>query len=163
MALVGNMIADAFGGNPSTVNYAIFTAAFSMLSLFYLLPASMSASWVIHPILMVVVDALNAIFFFCGGIAMAAQLHAHSCSNQVSPAIPWSKMSLSNLFRPTSIVTKLPTAPPTVRSAVVRPRPRRPSSGLLGLVIWSRSFSRSSCRDPPARVAELPAPVLVLP
>lgn len=86
MALVGNMIADAFGGNPSTVNYAIFTSAFSMLSLFYLIPASMSASWVIHPILMVVVDALNTIFFFCGGIAMAAQLHAHSCSNQVSPS-----------------------------------------------------------------------------
>lgn len=83
MALVGNMIADSFGGNnPATVNYAIFTSTFSLLTLFYLIPASMSSAWVIHPVIMIVVDALNAIFFLAGGIALAADLHVHSCSNQ---------------------------------------------------------------------------------
>lgn len=84
MALIGNMIAEAFAGNPSTVNYAMYTAAFSMLSLFYLVPASINTDWAIHPIIMIVVDVLNAIFFFTVAIALAAKLECHDCSNHVS-------------------------------------------------------------------------------
>lgn len=84
MALVGNMIADAFAGNPSTVNYAMYTAAFSMFSLLYLVPASINTDWALHPIIMIVVDVLNAIFFFCAAIALAAKLGCHDCSNRVS-------------------------------------------------------------------------------
>ncbi|KAI9825015.1 MAG: hypothetical protein M1819_006526 [Sarea resinae] len=82
MALVGNMIATAFSGNPSGVNYAMFVSAFSMLSLFYLIPASFIDAVVIHPLIMVVLDVLNAIFFLCGGIDLAARLHVHSCGNK---------------------------------------------------------------------------------
>ncbi|KAJ5683415.1 hypothetical protein N7462_006580 [Penicillium macrosclerotiorum] len=82
MALVGNMIAEAFAGNPGTVNYAMYTSAFSMVTLFYLVPASWNSDWAFHPIIMIVVDALNCIFFFCAGIALAAKLRCHSCSNE---------------------------------------------------------------------------------
>ncbi|KAI9708178.1 MAG: hypothetical protein M1820_004132 [Bogoriella megaspora] len=81
MALVGNMIATAFSGNPSIVNYDMFVSVFGMLSLFYLIPATLRDSFMIHPIFMIVLDVLNTIFFFCGGVATAAELHVHSCSN----------------------------------------------------------------------------------
>ncbi|KKK23887.1 hypothetical protein P175DRAFT_0480503 [Aspergillus ochraceoroseus IBT 24754] len=82
MALIGNMIAGAFAGNPATVNYAMFVSAFSMFTLFYLVPASFNLDWAIHPIIMIVIDTLNAIFFLTAGIALAAKLEAHSCSNR---------------------------------------------------------------------------------
>ncbi|KAF7121964.1 hypothetical protein CNMCM5793_009518 [Aspergillus hiratsukae] len=81
MALIGNIIAMAFAGNPATVNYAMFVSAFSMVSLFYLIPASINTSWAIHPIIMVVLDVLNNIFFLTSGIALAARLECHDCSN----------------------------------------------------------------------------------
>lgn len=83
MALVGNMIDDAFSGNPSSVNYVMFTAAFSMFTLIYLIAGTLNPDWAIHPIIMIAVDALNCIFFFCAAIALAARLGAHSCSNPV--------------------------------------------------------------------------------
>ncbi|PWY75128.1 hypothetical protein BO70DRAFT_101831 [Aspergillus heteromorphus CBS 117.55] len=83
MALIGNMIADAFAGNPSTVNYAMFVSAFSMFTLFYLVPASINPDWAIHPIFVVVIDTLNAIFFLTAGIALAAKLESHSCGNSL--------------------------------------------------------------------------------
>lgn len=84
MALDGNIIAMTNAGNPATVNYAMFSAAFSMVSLFYLFPASWNLDWSIHPILMVILDILNAIWFLTSGIALAARLECHSCSNRVS-------------------------------------------------------------------------------
>ncbi|KAF7712163.1 Uncharacterized protein PECH_001006 [Penicillium ucsense] len=81
MALVGNMIDTAIAGNPSVVNYTMFVAAFSMLSLFYLFPASFNPDWAISPIIMIVVDALNMIFFFCAAVALPSYLHVHSCTN----------------------------------------------------------------------------------
>jgi len=81
MALVGNMIANAFSGNPSIVNYDMFVAIFSMLSLFYLIPATFKPDLSFHPMLMVGLDLLNTLFFLIGGIATAAELGVHSCSN----------------------------------------------------------------------------------
>lgn len=82
MALIGNMIAEAFAGNPSSINYIMFVSAFSMFTLFYLFAASWNMDWAIHPIFMIILDALNCIFFFCGAIALAAKLTCHSCTNQ---------------------------------------------------------------------------------
>jgi len=81
MALVGNMIETAFAGNPSIVNYCMFVAVFSMLSLFYLFAAAFNEGFIIHPMIMLTVDALNVIFFFVGGVALAARLGVHSCGN----------------------------------------------------------------------------------
>lgn len=83
MGLVGNMLAEAFAGNPATVNYAMFAAAFSMFTLFYLVPASFKPEWSGHPIIVLVLDTLNAIWFLTSGIALAARLQCHSCSNDV--------------------------------------------------------------------------------
>lgn len=84
MALVGNMISDAVVGNPSIVNYCMFVAVFSMLSLFYLIAATVNEGFVIMPILPLIVDALNTLFFLIGGIALASYLGVHSCGDVVS-------------------------------------------------------------------------------
>jgi hypothetical protein len=55
-----------------------------MLSLFYLVPASIKEEFVLNPLIMIVLDALNTLFFLCGAIAMAGYLGVHSCDNQVS-------------------------------------------------------------------------------
>lgn len=83
MALIGNMLDNAFSGNPGTVNYAMYTAAFSLFTLFYLVPASVNIDWSGHPIIMIVLDTLNAIFFLASGIALAAKLQCRDCSNSV--------------------------------------------------------------------------------
>jgi len=82
MSLAGNMIAEAYSGNPSIINYLIFLTAWTFLTLFYLIPATVKESFSIHPLLMVAVDALNMILWLCGAIALPAYLHAHSCSNR---------------------------------------------------------------------------------
>jgi len=83
MALAGNMISDAYSGNPSIINYMIFLTSFSFLSLFYLIPATIKESFSFHPLLMVLVDAINMILWLCGAIALPAFLHVHSCNNHV--------------------------------------------------------------------------------
>lgn len=77
------MIHEATAGNPSIVNYVMFVAVFGMLSLIYLIAATVSETFAINPIFMVIADALNLLFFLIGGIAMAAKLDAHSCGNKV--------------------------------------------------------------------------------
>jgi len=83
MALVGNIIASAFAGNPSLINYDMFVAVFGMLSLFYLIASAWNDSFTGHSIIPVALDTLNVIFFFCAAVAMAAELGVHSCSNSV--------------------------------------------------------------------------------
>lgn len=83
MALVGNMIADASAGNPSIINYTMFVAVFGMLSLIYLTAGTINETFAIAPMFMIIVDALNVVFFLVGGIALAAYLKVHSCGNQV--------------------------------------------------------------------------------
>jgi Membrane-associating domain len=78
------MIATAFAGNPSLVNYDMFVAVFSLLSLVVLFAGAYNEAFFGHPIVPVALDLLNTLFFFCAAIAMAAELGAHSCSNSVS-------------------------------------------------------------------------------
>ncbi|KAL1635943.1 hypothetical protein SLS58_009994 [Diplodia intermedia] len=80
MALIGNMIATAYAGNPSIVNYSMFVSVFSMLSLFYLIPATVKDGLGI-PIAVIALELLNVVFYFCAAVALAAYLGAHSCSN----------------------------------------------------------------------------------
>ncbi|KAF1956921.1 hypothetical protein CC80DRAFT_50795 [Byssothecium circinans] len=81
MALVGNMIATSFAGNSSMVNYDMFVAVFGMLSLLYLLPTTFLDNYSI-PIVNIILDVLNVIFWFCAAVATAAYLGVHSCSNE---------------------------------------------------------------------------------
>jgi len=79
-ALIGNVIADAFGGNPGAINYAMFVAVFCWLVLIYGFAASIMESLLI-PIALLVLDALAVIFTFIAGVVLAAKLHVHSCGN----------------------------------------------------------------------------------
>jgi hypothetical protein len=83
LALVGNMVHEAAHKNPSVVNYQIFAGAFSFLSLIYLIPSTFVERLQFRPIVLLL-DALNTLFFFAGGVALAARLGVHSCGNQVS-------------------------------------------------------------------------------
>lgn len=94
MALVGNMIATAIAGNPSIVNYDMFTAVFSMLSLFYLIAVALYENLTIHPIIPLSLDAFNTLFFFCGAVATAAKLGVHSCSNNVGDSSNVERMEM---------------------------------------------------------------------
>lgn len=78
------MIDDSYSGNPATVNYAMYCAVFSMVSLLYLFPSTANLDWAGHPLIMVVLDILNAIFFLASGIALAARLGCESCTNEVT-------------------------------------------------------------------------------
>jgi hypothetical protein len=84
MALIGNVIADAFAGNPSVVNYAIFVSVFCMLVVLYGFAAALVESLAI-PIALGVLDILATIFTFIAGVVLAKKLDgAHSCGNEVS-------------------------------------------------------------------------------
>ena len=61
----------------------MFVAVFAMLSLFYLIAATINEAFAIAPLFMVLADALNTLFFFAGGVALAEGLDVHSCSNEV--------------------------------------------------------------------------------
>lgn len=76
------MISEAIAGDPSSINYAMFTAVFSMLSLFFLVASALKGLMANTPIPLAL-DALNTLFFFCGAVALSAQLGVHSCSNDV--------------------------------------------------------------------------------
>ncbi|KAL8979023.1 MAG: hypothetical protein Q9205_005545 [Flavoplaca limonia] len=82
LALTGNVIAEAFRGNHSIINYIMFVAVFAMLSLLYLIGAAIIESIAI-PIAMLALDAINTLLFVIGGIALAAYMGVHSCSNQL--------------------------------------------------------------------------------
>jgi len=56
--------------------------AWATLSLVYLILATINESFVFHPALMLGVDVLNVFWFFIAGVATAAILGVHSCSNQ---------------------------------------------------------------------------------
>jgi hypothetical protein len=81
VALVGNMINEAIGGNHSAVNFAMFVSVFSLLSLVYLIAAAIKENFA-HPMIMLLLDIINTILFFIAGVVLAAKLRVHSCGNQ---------------------------------------------------------------------------------
>jgi len=79
-ALIGNVIADAFAGNPSSINYAIFVAVFSWIVLLYGLAAAFIEGLAIT-IVIAAMDAFAVVFTFIAGVVLAAKLGVHSCTN----------------------------------------------------------------------------------
>ncbi|KAI9893944.1 MAG: hypothetical protein M1814_005497 [Vezdaea aestivalis] len=82
LALIGNMIHDSPGGDPATVNWTMFVAVFSMLSLVYLLLVAFKEDFTFFPPLPFILDFLNTLFCFIAGVALAAQLRTHSCADR---------------------------------------------------------------------------------
>ena len=83
LALAGALVANQpSGGAPSQINYAIFVGVFSLLTWFYTAGASsFSPDGLGSPFVIVILDCLNLLFYFAGGIAMAVALQVHSCGN----------------------------------------------------------------------------------
>jgi len=81
MALIGNVIADAFSGNPSAVNFAMFVTVLAMLASIYGLAAVFVESLVI-PIAAMAIDGVATVFTFIAGVLLAAKLGVHSCGNK---------------------------------------------------------------------------------
>jgi hypothetical protein len=78
-ALVAN---QPSGGSPSQVNYDVFVGIISLLTWFYTVAASsFSPDGLGSPIICLILDGLNTLFYFAGGIAMAVALRVHSCGN----------------------------------------------------------------------------------
>ena len=82
-ALIGNVLAGKTGTN-STVNYAMYVAAFTWIAWLVGIAAIFVAGLAI-PALVFVLDLLAAIFTFVAGVVLAKKLGgAHSCNNDVS-------------------------------------------------------------------------------
>ena len=78
-ALVAN---QPSGGSPSQINYSVFVGVFSLLTWFYtVIASSASPDGIGAPVVVIVLDSLNTLFYFCGGVAMAVAMRVHSCGN----------------------------------------------------------------------------------
>lgn len=82
LALIGNVIADAFSGNPSSVNFAIFVAVLAFLISIFGLVAAFIESLAI-PVVLLAMDGVATLFTFIAGVVLAAKLGVHSCGNKV--------------------------------------------------------------------------------
>lgn len=83
MALIGNVIAMAFAGNPSSINFAMFVAAYSMLVVLFGL-AGVFIEALAMPLILLITDGIATLLTFIAGVVLAAKLGAHSCSSEVS-------------------------------------------------------------------------------
>ncbi|EER25641.1 hypothetical protein D8B26_000037 [Coccidioides posadasii str. Silveira] len=81
MGLIGDMLNDYDDHSQSTVNYVMFAVAFSLATLFYLIAANASEMFMIHPVILFLVDLLNTLFIFCAAVALPSKLHVPDCSN----------------------------------------------------------------------------------
>lgn len=78
-ALVAN---QPSGGSPSQINYAVFVGVITILTWFYTVAAStFNPEGLGSPIIIIILDSLNCLFTFAGGIALAVALRVHSCGN----------------------------------------------------------------------------------
>ena len=78
-ALVAN---QPSGGSPSQVNYSVFVGVFTILSWLYTAAAStVNPEGLGSPVIIIILDSLNALFTFAGGVALAVALRVHSCGN----------------------------------------------------------------------------------
>jgi hypothetical protein len=80
LSLLSNVIADAFAGNPSSVNFSEFVAIFSMLVVLAGI-ASLFVEALAFPV--AIADLVAAVFSIIAGVVLAAKLRVHSCGNHV--------------------------------------------------------------------------------
>lgn len=84
MAIVGNMISNNFVTSPGIIKYDMFVAVFSMLSLFYLVPATLKEEFHSRKYVVPALEFVNFIFFLSGGAATGRWLGTHTCDEVVS-------------------------------------------------------------------------------
>lgn len=82
LGLTGSLAATTVHQSNPQVNFGVFAAAFAILtSSFYGVLAYLfdSFAW---PLVLSIFDFLNFVFTFAAATAIAAAIHAHSCSNK---------------------------------------------------------------------------------
>lgn len=80
-ALIGNVIAEAFSGNSSSINYAIFVSVFCWIVVLWGIAALVVESLAM-PKILGPMDILATVFTFIAGVVLAAKLGVHSCGNE---------------------------------------------------------------------------------
>lgn len=128
-ALIGNVIAEAFAGNPSAVNFAIFVAVFSWIVLLFGAAAAFITSLAI-PVVLIALDAIATLLTFIAGVVLAARLGVHSCNNAVScAALQLLTIATDAYKRDILAPTASPMALPTQESDAASFKQARLSSG----------------------------------
>lgn len=81
LGLTGSLAATTVYQLNPQVNFAVFAAAFALLtSTFYGVLAYLFAAFA-WPVILATFDFLNIVFTFAAATAIAAAIHVHSCSN----------------------------------------------------------------------------------
>lgn len=85
LSLSASLVANQpSGGSPSQVNYSVFVGVISLLTWLYTAAASQfSPDGLGAPMIVLILDALNTLWYFAGGVAMAVALRVHSCGNDI--------------------------------------------------------------------------------
>lgn len=82
LGLTGSLAATTVWQHNPQVNFAVFAAAFAILtSSFYGILAHLFAAFA-WPVVLAIFDFLNLVFTFAAATALAAGIRVHSCTNQ---------------------------------------------------------------------------------
>merc|ERR1711964_939016 len=76
-----NVIAEAFAGNSSKINYAIFASVFDMIVILWGIGACFKEGLAIG-IVLPILDVIATLLTVIAGIVLAAGLGVHSCGNR---------------------------------------------------------------------------------
>lgn len=80
-ALIGNVIHEANGGNPSQINYCMFVAVLSWIVLAIGFVGSFIET--LPPLVLLAADAVAVFFTFIAAVLLSAKLGVHSCFDNV--------------------------------------------------------------------------------
>ncbi|KAH6712912.1 putative Non-classical export protein 2 [Leptodontidium sp. MPI-SDFR-AT-0119] len=80
LSLVGNVIAEAFAGNSSKINYAMFVSVIDMVVCLWGIGAAFKEGLAVGIVLRIA-DVIAALLTVIAGIVLAAGLGVHSCGN----------------------------------------------------------------------------------
>ncbi|ODV87359.1 hypothetical protein CANARDRAFT_194073 [[Candida] arabinofermentans NRRL YB-2248] len=81
LGLTGSLAATADNHNPQ-VNFAVFAAAFGLLTSTFYGVLAFFVSFLASPLFLAIWDFLNFVFTFAAGTALAVAIRCHSCHNQ---------------------------------------------------------------------------------
>ncbi|KAH3671628.1 hypothetical protein OGAPHI_000333 [Ogataea philodendri] len=81
LGLTGSLAATSNHNNPQ-VNFAVFAAAFGLLTSTFYGVLAFFVSFLASPLFLAIWDFLNFVFTFAGATALAVAIRTHSCHNQ---------------------------------------------------------------------------------
>lgn len=82
LGLTGSLAATTVTQHNPQVNFAVFTAAWGLLTSFFYGIAAYFITFLASPVFLAVLDFLNFVFTFAAATALAVATRTHSCSNK---------------------------------------------------------------------------------